>query len=74
MGPGPEIVEQHKNGLLADPLDAADIAAKINYLLDHPAAAAAMGAEARKRILEHFNAVVLGERNYRFYLEVRAVV
>ncbi len=49
-----EVIEPGKEGLLAEPLLAADLAAKIRVLLDDPALARRMGAAGRKRAQERY--------------------
>jgi glycosyltransferase involved in cell wall biosynthesis len=50
----PELVEHGRNGLLVPPGDAAALAAAIERVAGHPAAAAAMGRQARHRVRERF--------------------
>lgn len=49
-----EVVEPGATGLLAQPLDAQDLARKVRELLDAPERRAAMGARARERVEERF--------------------
>ena len=51
LGPGPELVTDEVNGLLCDPYDPADIAAKIERVLDDPDLAQRLGAAGRQKIL-----------------------
>ena len=51
VGPGPELVTDEVNGLLCDPYDSADIAAKIERVLDDPELGARLGAAGREKIL-----------------------
>ena len=44
-----------RNGFLVEPLNPAQFADKILYLLEHPAEASEMGTLARKTILERFD-------------------
>lgn len=50
----PEAVREGENGLLADPADPTDIAAKVARLLDDPALASRMGDAGRRLATEHF--------------------
>ncbi|MCB1154390.1 glycosyltransferase, partial [bacterium] len=50
----PEAVREGENGLLADPTDPTDIAAKVARLLDDPALASRMGDAGRRLATEHF--------------------
>ncbi|MDW8310964.1 MAG: glycosyltransferase family 4 protein, partial [Verrucomicrobiales bacterium] len=68
-GPGPEIIEDGVTGLLCNPFDPADIAAKILRLLENPAWARQLGNAARARVLEHFDRQRWAERNVAFYRE-----
>ncbi len=67
LGPGPEIVDDEKNGLLCDPRDPADIARCLTRLLSDPAAAERLGAAARERVLAHFDKRDWVQRNLDFY-------
>ena len=49
-----EVIEPGKEGLLAEPLIASDLAAKVRTLLDDPALARRMGAAARRRAEERY--------------------
>jgi glycosyltransferase involved in cell wall biosynthesis len=42
------------SGFLVEPNDPADLRARLRWLKDHPAEAAAMGEAARRRVLEKF--------------------
>ncbi len=66
-GPGPEVIKPGVNGLLCNPFDVSDIAEKIMYLLENEAAALAMGLQARKDILQHYNSKHLAKLNKQFY-------
>jgi glycosyltransferase involved in cell wall biosynthesis len=50
----PELVDDGVTGLLAEPGDAAALAAALDRLISDPASCAAMGAAARRRAQEHF--------------------
>ena len=67
LGPGPEIVDDEKNGLLCDPRDPADIARCLIRLLSDPAAAEQLGAAARAHVLAHFDKRDWVQRNLDFY-------
>lgn len=49
-----EVIEPGGTGLLAEPLDPADLAANIRRILDDPEAARSMGKAARERVLSRF--------------------
>jgi phosphatidylinositol alpha-1,6-mannosyltransferase len=46
----PYVVQDGKTGLLADPWKPGDIAAKISWMIEHPAAARRFGIAGRKRV------------------------
>lgn len=50
----PEIVEDGVCGFIVPPNDPEALAARIGWLREHPAEAAAMGVAARERVLDHF--------------------
>jgi glycosyltransferase involved in cell wall biosynthesis len=70
LASGPELVEDGISGLLADPSNPADLAEKINLLLDDPELAQKLGINARQRVLEKFDLRDLGPRNLAFYQSV----
>jgi glycosyltransferase involved in cell wall biosynthesis len=55
VGGIPETIENGKNGFLVEPFKPKAFSEKILYLLDHPAFAAEMGAQARKTIVEQYD-------------------
>ncbi len=67
IGPGYELVEPGKTGLLADPRNPDDIAEKIVWMLNHPEEARLMGQNARKTMLEKFNPGRIIEQNIRTF-------
>ena len=69
-GPGPEIILDGKTGLLCDPHNPADIAAKIIWVLNNQEATKIMGIIARKEVLKNFSSEVLVEKNSRFYKRI----
>jgi glycosyltransferase involved in cell wall biosynthesis len=48
-------VEDHRCGLLVDPLDPGAIAGAMQWMLDHPEEARAMGVRGRAAVEEHYN-------------------
>jgi len=50
-----EIVERNNCGLTVNPLDPAEIARAIKYLISHPEEAKRMGENGRKAVLEKYN-------------------
>ena len=65
-----EVIEDGKEGLLAKPVDPADIATKVNTLLDDPDLREEMGKRGRKRVLENFTWDVVGHRFRDIYLRL----
>lgn len=55
VGGIPETIESGKNGFLVEPFNPKTFGEKILYLLDHPAFAKEMGAQARKTIVENYD-------------------
>ena len=55
VGGIPETIESGKNGFLVDPFNPKPFGEKILYLLEHPAFAKEMGAQARKTIVENYD-------------------
>ncbi len=66
LGAMAEIVEDGRTGLLFAPGDAADLAAKMEWLTDHPEVCAAMGRAARAVFEERYTA----ERNFESLMEI----
>lgn len=66
-GPGPEVVEDMKSGLLCDPYDPDSIAEKVITILHDPDLRQYLGQNARLRAVEHFSVQVLVNRNVAFY-------
>lgn len=50
-----DIVERVGSGLLVDPQNPEEIAAAMDWLMEHPDEAAQMGANGKKAIAEHYN-------------------
>lgn len=67
LGPGPEVITPHQNGLLCDPHQPADIAEKITYMLLHPQEAASMASAGRTMVVNEYNAATLVQKNVLFY-------
>lgn len=67
--PGPEIVEDGVTGFLADPTSPKDVAEKISWLLDDPALASGLAANAQRMVVERFSVKKCVEATERFYEE-----
>jgi glycosyltransferase involved in cell wall biosynthesis len=69
IGGAIEIIEEGTSGLLAQPLDGADLAQKVEWLLDHPDVRRTMGEQAHRRAQEYRWESILG-RLFTTYEEV----
>ena len=69
----PEIIENGRNGILADAPDPAKLARAICELLRHPEMDARLGASARETISKRFTAELLAENTLREYEKVLSV-
>jgi glycosyltransferase involved in cell wall biosynthesis len=70
VGGIPETITQGKDGYMCQPFEAAQFSARILELLEHPAAADEMGAQARKTILERFDWSIVVKEAMAVYDEV----
>jgi glycosyltransferase involved in cell wall biosynthesis len=66
-GPGPEVIQDGVSGLLCNPKDPSDIAAKLVHLLCDHEMANRLGQAARQRVLERFSRSEWIPRNIAFY-------
>ena len=64
----PELVEDGKSGFLVPERDAAAIAEKLAYLIQHPQIWSAMGKAGREFVLEHYNLKQLNDDLLDVYL------
>jgi glycosyltransferase involved in cell wall biosynthesis len=62
-----EVIEDRREGLLAEPLIASDLAAKVRILLDDPALGRRMGAAGRQRAETRYAAPVVAGQLIRLY-------
>ena len=69
-GGSPESVIHDRTGLLARSEDPADFAAKLATMLDDPQAAAAMGAAARRHVIENHSAAKIAHESLALYERV----
>jgi glycosyltransferase involved in cell wall biosynthesis len=70
VGGIPETISEGKSGFMCKPFDAQQFSARILYLLEHPADAAEMGAQARKTIMERFDWRIVVKDAIKVYNEV----
>lgn len=69
IGGNSDMIDHHGNGALAKPFDAADLAAGIRWVVEHPDPKA-LSAAARRTALERFELVRVAERYRALYEEV----
>lgn len=67
-----EVIEPGREGLLAEPLLAGDLAAKVRTLLDDPALARRMGAAGRRRAEERYGLATVTAQLISLYEGLRA--
>ena len=67
-----EVIEDGQEGLLAEPLIASDLAAKIRRILDDPALRRSMAAAARHRAEERYGLATVAGQLIRLYEGLRA--
>jgi glycosyltransferase involved in cell wall biosynthesis len=70
-GPGPEVVKHGVSGLLVNPRKPQEIAEAILSLLDHPEMARRLGKNARKNMVEKFNAKRLALINQEYFNSIK---
>jgi glycosyltransferase involved in cell wall biosynthesis len=70
VGGIPETMRSGKNGFLCKPFDAHTFSERILYLLEHPAEAAEMGAQARKTIMDEYDWRIVVKQAIKVYNEV----
>jgi glycosyltransferase involved in cell wall biosynthesis len=66
----PEIIQHDRNGLLAKPGDADDLARNIGSLLRHPEHAARLAKQAAEDCASRYNPIVIAEQTLAFYQDV----
>src|SRR5205823_3749011 len=67
LGPGEELVEHGRSGLLCDPRDTEALARHVGECLGDPGLRARMGAAGRRRVEERFSTEVILPQNEAFY-------
>ncbi len=65
-----EIIEGNRCGLTVNPVEPKEIAAAIEYLIEHPAEAKKMGENGRKAVLEKYNWEVESKKLLKLYEEL----
>jgi glycosyltransferase involved in cell wall biosynthesis len=66
LGAMTELIREGETGLLFNPGDAVDLAAKVRWLWDHPEEAASMGQNARREYEQKYSP----EQNYQLLMEI----
>jgi glycosyltransferase involved in cell wall biosynthesis len=66
-GPGPEVIEDGVSGLLCNPHDPGSVAEKLILALKDQGLRNRLGAEARRRAVDHFSLETLVDKNLAFY-------
>lgn len=66
-----EVIEPGKEGLLAEPLIASDLAAQVRVLLDDPPLARAMGAAGRRRAEKRYGLPIVARELLSLYAGLR---
>ena len=69
-GPGAEVVNDGKTGLLCDPHSPDDIAEKVIWMLKHKAEAASIAKEARVDVQKRFDLEVLAKKNLDYFYSI----
>lgn len=67
---GPELIKDGHDGLLVDPADIKDIAAKILYLFEHKSKADELAANGKKKIVELYNISTIADNNLEYYTDI----
>jgi len=70
VGGVPDLLEDEKNGLLFDPLDAASMAGAVEKIFLQPEFARTLAAEANRRAQERFHPAIIARRHLEIYREV----
>jgi len=72
IGGMPDMIEHGRNGYLARPFDAADLAAGVRWTLEEPARWRELSARARAKVVEDFEIERVARRHLELYGEVVA--
>jgi glycosyltransferase involved in cell wall biosynthesis len=70
-GAFPELIAATGGGLLHEPFDAADLAAKLAELWSDPARAAQLGQAGQRAVREHYDAEAMARRTLALYRRLR---
>ncbi len=72
LGPGPELIEDGRDGLLCDPRNREELAEAVIRCLKDPDLRARLGRAARERVVREFSAEAVVAKNVAFYERVLA--
>jgi glycosyltransferase involved in cell wall biosynthesis len=67
LGPGEELIDHGRSGLLCDPRDTVELASRIADCLRDPSLRARLGAAGRRQVEERFSTLVILPQNEAFY-------
>ena len=65
-----EIIEESQSGICVDPMNPAEIASAIDYLVSHPDEAQKMGENGRRAVLSHYNWTQEEAKLLEFYKQI----
>jgi glycosyltransferase involved in cell wall biosynthesis len=68
-----EIIEESQSGICVDPMNPAEIASAIDYLVTHPDEAQKMGENGRRAVLSHYNWTQEEAKLLVFYEQIMSV-
>lgn len=68
-----EIIEESQSGICVDPMNPAEIASAIDYLVSHPDEAQTMGENGRRAVLTHYNWTQEEVKLLGFYEQIMSV-
>ena len=66
----PDLIEDGKNGLLCDPLDAASMRSGVNRFLENPALSRDLALRAKQDAVARFFPRVVAQKHVEIYREV----
>jgi glycosyltransferase involved in cell wall biosynthesis len=70
IGGMPDMIEHHRNGYLARPFDAADLAEGMRWILEDDQRRQDLSSRARRKVLEEFAMPVVAHRHLELYRQV----
>jgi glycosyltransferase involved in cell wall biosynthesis len=74
IGGMPDMIEHHRNGYLARPFDAADLAEGVRWILGDDQRRMELSSRARQKVLEEFAMPVVAHRHLELYRRVLETV